>query len=97
MKITSGTWPKNVWTINDNKTIHKLASLYRQKLACEVHHSSLENTNNRCRINLQREGIPHVNNSQKENNVLFSNDTGILGKRNSEFSQQESNLRPSVY
>ena len=27
-----------------------------------------------------------------ENDVLFSNDTGILGKRNSEFSQQESNL-----
>ena len=26
-----------------------------------------------------------------ENDVLFSNDTGILGKRNSEFSQQESN------
>ena len=32
-----------------------------------------------------------------ENDVLFSNDTGILGKRNSEFSQQESNLRPSDY
>ena len=32
-----------------------------------------------------------------ENNVLFSNDTGILGKRNSEFSQQESSLRPSDY
>ena len=30
-----------------------------------------------------------------ENDVLFSNDTGILGKRNSEFSQQESNLRLS--
>ena len=29
--------------------------------------------------------------------MLFSNDTGILGKRNSEFSQQESNLRPSDY
>ena len=28
-----------------------------------------------------------------ENDVLFVNDTGILGKRNSEFSQQESNLR----
>ena len=27
-----------------------------------------------------------------ENDVLFSYDTGILGKRNSEFSQQESNL-----
>ena len=25
------------------------------------------------------------------------NDTGKLGKRNSEFSQQESNLRPSDY
>ena len=25
-----------------------------------------------------------------ENDVLFSNDTGILGKRNSEYSQQES-------
>ena len=32
-----------------------------------------------------------------ENDVLFSNDTGILGKRNPEFSQQESNLRPSYY
>ena len=32
-----------------------------------------------------------------ENDVLFGNDTGILGKRNSEFSQQESNLRPSDY
>ena len=32
-----------------------------------------------------------------ENDVLFSDDTGILGKRNSEFSQQESNLRPSDY
>ena len=35
--------------------------------------------------------------STNENDVLFSNDTGILGKRNSEFSQQESNLRPSDY
>ena len=32
-----------------------------------------------------------------ENDVLFSNDTGKLGKRNSEFSQQESNLQPSDY
>ena len=32
-----------------------------------------------------------------ENDVLFSNDAGIPGKRNSEFSQQESNLRPSDY
>ena len=32
-----------------------------------------------------------------ENDVLFSNDTGILGKRNYEFSQQESNLQPSNY
>ena len=32
-----------------------------------------------------------------ENDVLFSNDTGKLGKRKSEFSQQESNLRPSDY
>ena len=32
-----------------------------------------------------------------ENYVLFSNDTGILGKRNSECSEQESNLRPSDY
>ena len=35
--------------------------------------------------------------SNVENDVLFSNDTGILGKRNSEFSQQESNLRPPDY
>ena len=34
---------------------------------------------------------------QQQNDALFSNDTGILGKRNSEFSQQESNLRPSDY
>ena len=50
---------------------------------------------------------PHYENEAKckalhmkisfENDVLFSNDTGILGKRNSEFSQQESNLRPSDY
>ena len=32
-----------------------------------------------------------------ENDVLFSNDTGKLGKRNSEYSYQESNLRPSDY
>ena len=33
-----------------------------------------------------------------ENDIFFSvSDTGILGKRNSEFSQQESNLRPSDY
>ena len=32
-----------------------------------------------------------------ENGVLFSNDTGKLGKRNSECSHQESNLRPSDY
>ena len=32
-----------------------------------------------------------------ENDVLFSNDTGILGKRNSKFSQQESNPQPSDY
>ena len=31
------------------------------------------------------------------NDVLFSNDTGKLGKRNSECSYQESNLRPSDY
>ena len=36
----------------------------------------------------------YLTNSTNENDVLFSNDTGILGKRNSEFSQQESNLRP---
>ena len=30
------------------------------------------------------------------NDIFFSvSDTGILGKRNSEFSQQETNLRPS--
>ena len=30
--------------------------------------------------------------------IFFSvSNTGILGKRNSEFSQQESNLRPSDY
>ena len=41
---------------------------------------------------------PNPNKIQKdENGVLFSNDIGILGKRNSEFSQQESNLRPSDY
>ena len=33
---------------------------------------------------------------RNENDVLFSNDTGILRKRNSEFSQQESNLRPPI-
>ena len=32
---------------------------------------------------------------QNENDVLFSYDTGKLGKRNSECSYQESNLRPS--
>ena len=30
-----------------------------------------------------------------ENDALFSNDTGKLGKRKSECSYQESNLRPS--
>ena len=30
-----------------------------------------------------------------ENDIFSVSDTGILGKRNSEFSQQESNLRPS--
>ena len=29
-----------------------------------------------------------------ENDIFSVSDTGILGKRNSEFSQQESNLRP---
>ena len=38
-----------------------------------------------------------VNMNALENDVLLSNDTGILGKRNSEFSQQESNLSPSDY
>ena len=32
-----------------------------------------------------------------ENDIFSVSDTGILGKRNSEFSQQESNLRPSDY
>ena len=32
-----------------------------------------------------------------ENDVLFSNDRDKLGKRNSECSYQESNLRPSDY
>ena len=36
-------------------------------------------------------------NPNTENDVLFSNDTGILGKRNSEFSQQESNQQPPDY
>ena len=34
---------------------------------------------------------------ENENDVLFSNDRGILGKRNSGLSQQESNLRPSDF
>ena len=38
--------------------------------------------------------IDVLNKYYNENDVLISNDTGILGKRNSEFSQQESNLRP---
>ena len=29
------------------------------------------------------------------NDIFSVSDTGILGKRNSEFSQQESNLQPS--
>ena len=40
---------------------------------------------------------PCTNKYGFENDVLFSNDTDILGKRNSEFSQQESNLQPSDY
>ena len=44
-----------------------------------------------------KEKISPFNESLDENDVLFSNDTGTLGKRNSEFSQQESNLRPSDY
>ena len=32
-----------------------------------------------------------------ENDVFFSNDTGILGKRNPECSYQESKIRPSNY
>ena len=43
------------------------------------------------------EGRIIADNFHFENEVLFSNDTGMLGKRNSEFSQQESNLRPSDY
>ena len=39
-----------------------------------------------------------TNKFQKLRMIFFSvSDTGILGKRNSEFSQQESNLRPSDY
>ena len=37
------------------------------------------------------------NNNLIENDVLFSKDTGKLGKINSECSYQESNLRPSDY
>ena len=33
----------------------------------------------------------------KKNDVLFSYDTGKLGKRNSECSYQKSNLTPSDY
>ena len=36
-------------------------------------------------------------NNITENGVLFSNDTGKLGKINSECSYQESNLRASDY
>ena len=32
-----------------------------------------------------------------ENDIFSVSDTSILVKRNSEFSQQESNLRPSDY
>ena len=39
----------------------------------------------------------HVININIKNDVLFSNDTGKLGKINSECSYQESNLRPSDY
>ena len=42
-------------------------------------------------------GTSVINVHNLENDVLFSNETGILGKRNSEFSQQESNLQPSDY
>ena len=38
-----------------------------------------------------------INNLKYENDVLFSNDTGKLGKINSECSYQELNLRPSDY
>ena len=38
-----------------------------------------------------------TNNLIGENDVLFSNDIGKLGKINSECSYQESNLRPSDY
>ena len=41
-------------------------------------------------------GFP-LNKEKSENVVLFSNDAGKLGKRNSECSYQESNLRPSDY
>ena len=37
------------------------------------------------------------NYQKAESDVLFSNDTGKLGKRNSEFSQQESSQQPSDY
>ena len=38
-----------------------------------------------------------VNEKKVENDVLFSNNTGKLWKRNSECSYQESNLRPCDY
>ena len=38
-----------------------------------------------------RDSFPNIN--DLENDVLFSNDTGKLGKINSECSYQESNLR----
>ena len=52
---------------------------------------------------LQQENNTLINETQNlkakkiENDIFSVSDTGILGKRNSEFSQQESNLRPSDY
>ena len=46
---------------------------------------------------LEKKTEAKENTNDIENGVLFNNDTGILGKRNSEFSQQEWNLRPSDY
>ena len=42
-------------------------------------------------------GTRKATKQDNENDVLFSNGTGKLGKTNSECSYQESNLRPSDY
>ena len=85
-------------SITVDKVTKELSSLEEEVLKLKSRNIKLEAYTRRENLklfNIEEKEDENVDTEEiNENDVLFSNDTGILGKRN---SQQESKLRPSDY